>query len=331
MNDDDSEIPIRNQQKNIISRSSSSYKANQRNQINSPNTDFYNHNNHHLTNNCATMSSSSFENESNEPFTNMYPNSSNNSIIQSRLNIKSTPTTPTPLSAGNNPNLNGHHNHNHHHHNQHQNGRFPNPQNTKSLSNNQTQSTNYIHSNNQLTSESQNYYSLSRNDDYLINNFRPFNANASNSNFRQGQPYVSQPVVPSTSNTRVHNSMNTLNNNNNYSNQRSHLSNSNSSSYSNSPSNGYNGNSYYRNKELDQINNNNMIQVDRNSTRHQQNGYVISPSTPHVPHTYTRSNTVLNNISWKMSNGINVINEKNDFNSNYDEQDHYSNRNEPNG
>ena len=65
MNDDDSEIPIRNQQKNIISRSSSSYKTNQRNQINSPNTDFYNHNNNNLTNNCATISSSSFENESN--------------------------------------------------------------------------------------------------------------------------------------------------------------------------------------------------------------------------------------------------------------------------
>lgn len=356
-NEEENEVStLRNQKiSNLGLSRSASYKTNSC-QTNSPNNDFYQHNNqqhnniHNLSNNCATLSTSSFENESNEP-TNIYSN--NNSAILSRLNIKSTPTTPTPLSIGNNQNGD----HHHHHHGNGSNRFTSNQQTARSSVNNQTQSPSYIHSNNsQLAIESQNYYSLARNDDYLISNFRPFNANNPNPNyFRSGQSvtaYMGQASIPSTSNNnaRVYNSMNTLsssssvnynntnnnpNNSFNHLNQRTHMNTINSSSINSSnysPSNGssnYNGNVYYRQKDFE----NGIMQVTdaKNQTstlRHQTNSYT-SPSTP-IANSYSRSNTVLNNHSWKITNGI-LINDKNDFNQNYDDQDHYSNRRDPNG
>ena len=358
-NEDDNEVPaLRNQKVSSfgLSRSSSSFKANPC-QINSPNHDLYTNSNnqqyiniHHLSNNCATLSTSSFENETNEQ-TNII---NSNSIMQSRSNIKSTPTTPTPLSTGNNQNCDNHH------HQASVSTRFAsNQQPSRLLANNQIQSPSYISTNNSQNAI-ENHYSLTRNDDYLISNFRPFNANScsnQNSFFRPGQSvtaYVGQTSVPSTSNnnSRVYNAMNALsssssvnysnnnasanNNSFNHLNQRTNLNSLNSSINNNNnypPSNGtnnYNGTAYYRQKDLESV----LMMVNdvRNqtgNTRHPTNSY-NSPSTP-IANSYSRSNTVINNNNWKITNGMNLINDKNDFTINCDDQDHYSNRRDTNG
>lgn len=223
-------------------------------------------------------------------------------MFSNRINNKSTPATPTPL--------------NDHHHHQHST-RLNHPAATQNIRSNQPVANNY--------ENQQNYYSLSRNDDYLISNFRPFNTNtpAAGSTFYQRQnqsitPFMGQlPTQLNTNSARGYNQ--TSSTYNHHSNQRTHTNNYTNSTTANNSSS-YNGNGYYRQaKDLDTS----MVQ-ERNtptSSRHQQSAY---PSATPIANTYSRSNTVLN---WKLSNGMNLINDKSD----YDDQDHYSTRRDHTG
>ena len=71
-----------------------------------------------------------------------------------------------------------------------------------------THSSTYSSSYQQNDRQSENYrdgYSISRNDDYLINNFRPFagSVNSNNNSYRQNQSYhgQQQPTISTTSNS----------------------------------------------------------------------------------------------------------------------------------
>lgn len=110
-----------------------------------------------------------------------------------------------------------HHNHSHNHHSHHQ----TNMSNSSDHRNQQ----NYEQNSNSHTNSSNNY-SLSRTDDYLINNFRPFSSTNSQHQQHQQKPTVSfttqkQPTV-STSSSRAYSS--TLGTANGYFHERSQRS-----------------------------------------------------------------------------------------------------------